>query len=96
MPAVAVQLQFHMQQGFPLEENTGMSRTLQKGKYGESGGRTSDQCVQERHNKTGHERYGQAAQIIVKGFLCFLIIAPPLLFGQELTSSRPAFPDNRW
>ena len=36
----------------------------------------------------------QAAQIIVKGFLCFLIIAPPLLFGQELTSSRPAFPDS--
>jgi hypothetical protein len=60
----------------------------------QSGGRNSEQCVQDHHTKTGHERYGQAAQIIVKGFLSFLIIAPPLLFGQELTSSRSALPDN--
>ena len=61
--------------------------------YGQSGGRNSEQCVQEHHNKAGHELYSRATQIIVKGFLCFLIIAPPLLFGQELTSSCPAFPD---
>jgi hypothetical protein len=59
----------------------------------QSGGRNSEQYLQDHHNKTGQERYRQAAQMIVKGFLCFLIIAPRLLFGQGLTSSRPALPD---
>lgn len=56
-----------------------------------SGGSNSEQYRQDQHDR---ERCRQAAQIIVKGFLCFLIIAPPLLFGQGLTSSHPALPDS--
>lgn len=52
--------------------------------------RKTEGCLPDHHS----EHYRLAAQMIVKGILCVLIIAPPLLFGQGLSSSRLDLPDD--
>lgn len=58
-----------------------------------AGSSRSEQRPQDPPDTSNREQYRRAALMIVKGLFCCLIIAPPFLFGQELTSFRPALPD---